>query len=171
MNYIGYSSCDLVNGEGLRCVLWCTGCNHRCTFCQSKMSWKFSAGLYFDEIIQEKIIKDLKNPFIDGITLSGGDSMHPRNVISLLPFVQRIKKELPDKTVWCYTGYTFEQLKENLLQSQFLSLIDILIDGKFVKELYEPDLLFRGSSQQRIIDVQKSLTTNKVCLYLDGNYK
>lgn len=75
-------------------------------FCQSKVSWKFSAGLYFDEIIQEKIIKDLRNPFIDGITLSGGDSMHPRNVINLLPFVQRIKKELPNKTVWCYTGYT-----------------------------------------------------------------
>jgi anaerobic ribonucleoside-triphosphate reductase activating protein len=121
--------------------------------------------------MQDQVIKDLSNPYITGLTVSGGDCLHPRNAKDLLPFLQRVKLELPEKDIWCWTGHTFEELKNNLLQAQHLEYIDILVDGKFVKELYEPDLLFRGSSNQRIIDVQKSLTTNRICLYLEGNYK
>ena len=171
MNYLSYNKCDVVNGTGVRCVLWCSGCTHKCQGCFSKESWKFCNGLPFNQEMQDKIINDLKPDYISGLTLSGGDCLHPRNAKDLLPFLQRVKLELPEKDIWCWTGHTFQELKNNLLQAQCLDYIDILVDGKFVKELYEPDLLFRGSSNQRIIDVQKSLTTNRICLYLEGNYK
>ena len=171
MNYLSYNKCDVLNGTGVRCVLWCSGCTHKCQGCFSEESWKFSAGLPFDKEMQDQVMKDLSNPYITGLTVSGGDCLHPRNAKDLLPFLQRVKLELPEKDIWCWTGHQFEDLKNNLLQAQCLEYIDYLVDGKFVKELYEPDLLFRGSSNQRIIDVKKSLTEDKICLYLNGNYK
>ena len=171
MNYFSYKKCDLSNGSGCRCSIWFSGCTHHCDGCFNKESWKFSAGLPFDKEMQDQVIKDLSNPYITGLTVSGGDCLHTRNAKDLLPFLQRVKLELPEKDIWCWTGHQFEELKNNLLQAQCLDYIDILIDGTFIKELYEPNLLFRGSSQQRIIDVQKSLTANRICLYLEGNYK
>ena len=171
MNIYSYLKCDVANGDGLRVVCFFSGCGHHCEGCYSKETWKFSAGLPFDKQMQDQVIKDLSNPYTTGLTVSGGDCLHPRNAKDLLPFLQRVKLELPEKDIWCWSGHTFQELKNNLLQAQCLEYIDILVDGKFIKDLYEPDLLFRGSSNQQIIDVQKSLTTNKVCLYLDGNYK
>ena len=93
--------------------------------------------------------------------------MHPRNAVDLIPFVKRIKEELPSKNIWCYTGYVLEDLLENEIQKELLSLIDVLIDGKFVKELYNPNLKWKGSANQRVIDVKKSLAQNEIVLYDD----
>ena len=108
MNYLSYNKCDVVNGTGVRCVLWCSGCTHKCQGCFSKESWKFSNGLPFNQEMQDKIINDLKPDYIYGLTLSGGDSMHPRNAVDLIPFIKRIKEDLPSKDIWCYTGYVLE---------------------------------------------------------------
>ena len=171
MNIYSYLKCDVANGDGLRVVCFFSGCGHHCEGCYSKETWKFSAGLPFDKEMQDRVMKDLSNPYITGLTVSGGDCLHPRNAKDLLPFLQRVKLGLPEKDIWCWSGHTFQELKNNLLQAQCLEYIDYLVDGKFVKELYEPDLLWRGSKNQRIIDVKKSLTEDKICLYLQGNYK
>lgn len=171
MNYSEYYSFDTTNGDGVRCTLFISGCSHHCEGCFNKETWKFSAGEHFTQQMQDQVIKDLSNPYIDGLSLLGGDPLHPRNAAELLPFLQRVKKELPDKSIWCWTGYKFEDLKKNLIQEQCLWYLDYVVDGKFVKELYEPDLLFRGSLNQRIIDVKKSLTTDQIFLYNNGNYK
>ena len=151
MNYLSYNKCDVLNGTGVRCVLWCSGCPHKCQGCFSKESWKFCNGLPFDQEIQDKIINDLKPHYISGLTLRGGDSMHPRNAVELIPFVKRIKEELPSKNIWCYTGYVLEDLLDNEIQKELLSLIDVLVDGPFVQELADSSLKFRGSSNQKIL--------------------
>ena len=151
MNYISYNKCDVLNGAGVRCVLWCSGCIHQCQGCFSKESWKFCNGLPFDQEIQDRIINDLKPNYISGLTLSGGDSMHPRNAADLIPFVKRVKEDLPSKNIWCYTGYILEDLFDNEIQKELLSLIDVLVDGPFVQELADSSLKFMGSSNQRIL--------------------
>ena len=171
MNIYSYLKCDVANGAGLRVVCFFSGCSHHCEGCYSKETWKFSAGYLFDKQMQNQVIKDLSNPYITGLTVSGGDCLHPRNAKYLLPFLQRVKLELPEKDIWCWSGHTFQELKNNLLQAQCLEYIDILVDGKFVKDLYDPDLQWRGSKNQKIIDVQKSLLTNSIVLWNNGNYK
>ena len=151
MNYLSYNKCDVLNGTGVRCVLWCSGCTHKCKGCFSKESWKFCNGLPFNQEIQDKIITDLKPDYISGLTLSGGDSLHPRNAIDLIPFVKRIKEELPSKNIWCYTGYVLEDLFDNETQKELLSYVDVLVDGLFVQELADSSLKFKGSSNQRIL--------------------
>ena len=151
MNYLSYNKCDVLNGTGVRCVLWCSGCTHKCQGCFSKESWKFCNGLPFNQEIQDKIISDLKPDYISGLTLSGGDSMHPRNAIDLIPFIKRIKEELPSKNIWCYTGYVLEDLLGNEIQKELLSSIDVLVDGPFVQELADSSLKFHGSSNQKIL--------------------
>ena len=151
MKYLSYNKCDVLNGSGVRCVLWCSGCTHKCQGCFSEESWKFCNGLPFNREIQDRIINDLKPDYISGLTLSGGDSMHPRNAVDLIPFVKRIKEELPSKNIWCYTGYILEDLLDNEIQKELLSLIDVLVDGPFVQELADSSLKFRGSSNQKIL--------------------
>ena len=151
MNYLSYNKCDVLNGTGVRCVLWCSGCIHKCKGCFSNESWKFCNGLPFNQEMQDKIITDLKPDYISGLTLSGGDSLHPRNAIDLIPFVKRIKEELPSKNIWCYTGYVLEDLFDNEIQKELLSYVDVLVDGPFVQELADSSLKFRGSSNQRIL--------------------
>ena len=151
MNYLSYNKCDVLNGTGVRCVLWCSGCIHQCQGCFSKESWKFCNGFPFDQEIQDRIINDLKPDYISGLTLSGGDSLHPRNAVDLIPFIKRIKEELPSKNIWCYTGYVLEDLLDNETQKELLSLIDVLVDGPFVQELADSSLKFRGSVNQKIL--------------------
>ena len=151
MNYLSYNKCDVLNGTGVRCVLWCSGCTHKCQGCFSKESWKFCNGLPVNREMQDKIINDLKPDYISGLTLSGGDSLHPRNAVDLIPFVKRIKEELPSKNIWCYTGDVLEDLFDNEIQKELLSLIDVLVDGPFVQELADSSLKFMGSSNQRIL--------------------
>ena len=170
MNIYSYLKCDVANGAGLRVVCFFSGCSHHCEGCYSKETWTFSAGLPFDKQMQDQVIKDLSNPYTTGLTVSGGDCLHPRNAKDLLPFLQRVKLELPEKDIWCWTGHTFQELKNNLLQAQCLEYIDILIDSKFDKSLYSSDLIFRGSSNQKIIDVQSSLKHNQLVLWRNGEY-
>ncbi len=150
MNYLQYYPVDIVNGEGTRCTLFVSGCTHGCKGCYNQKSWSFSAGVSFGIEMEEQILKDLKDTRIkrQGLTLSGGEPLHPRNVEALLPLVQRVKRECPDKDIWVWTGYKLEELDE--YQRQMLPYIDVLIDGKFIQEQADPSLVWRGSANQVI---------------------
>ncbi|QCE34672.1 anaerobic ribonucleoside-triphosphate reductase-activating protein [Acetobacteraceae bacterium] len=150
MNYHKYYPVDVVNGEGTRCTLFVAGCEHKCRGCYNKTTWKPDSGLPFTQEIEDRILTDLKDQRIkrQGLSLSGGDPLHPHNVPAILKLVKRVKTECPSKDVWLWTGYT----KENLTaaQAEILDFIDVLIDGKFVEELKDPALFWRGSSNQVI---------------------
>ncbi len=152
MNYVQYYPTDIVNGEGTRCTLFVSGCTHACRGCYNKKSWSFCAGLPFDEKMEAQILQDLKDTRIkrQGLTLTGGDPLHPRNLAVLLPFVKRVKHECPDKDLWVWTGYTLAELKADTLQRQILPYIDVLIDGKFEQDKADPSLVWRGSANQII---------------------
>lgn len=148
MHYLQYYPVDIVNGEGTRCTLFVSGCEHGCKGCYNQKSWSFSAGVLFDQTMEDQIIRDLKDTRIkrQGLSLSGGDPLHPRNVPILLALVQRVKRECPEKDIWLWTGYKLDELNEE--QQQMLPYIDVLIDGKFIKALADPSLIWRGSANQ-----------------------
>ncbi|MDH2926388.1 anaerobic ribonucleoside-triphosphate reductase-activating protein [Lonepinella koalarum] len=156
MNYLQYYPVDIVNGEGTRCTLFVSGCEHACKGCYNQKSWSFSAGLPFDNAMEQQIIRDLQDTRIkrQGLTLSGGDPLHPRNVECLLPFVKRVKQQCPDKDIWLWTGYTLAELTDQ--QRQMLPYIDVLIDGKFIQEQADPSLVWRGSANQVIYRLKES---------------
>ncbi|QCQ57671.1 hypothetical protein ACHELOUS_74 [Vibrio phage Achelous] len=155
MNYMNYYPTDVVNGEGTRCVLFVSGCSHGCKGCYNEVAWNPNNGHEFTQELEDQIIKDLQDTRIKrkGITLSGGDPMHKRNAQQLVQLCHRIKTECPGKDIWLYTGYALEELKEdkNPYRQALLGYTDVLVDGKFEQELYDPGLRFRGSSNQRII--------------------
>ena len=155
---------DIANGEGIRVTLFVSGCRNHCKGCFQPETWDFNYGQEFDEHTEEFIIKSLKSDYIAGLTLLGGDPFEPENAFDLIGFLKKIKALYPHKTVWCYTGYVFENLITNPLYKQMLQLIDVLVDGKFEQELYQVGLKFRGSTNQRIIDVQKSLEQKETIL-------
>lgn len=177
MNYANIKFNDIANGEGIRVSLFVSGCTHHCKNCFNKVAWDFNYGNEFTREIEDKIIKALAPEHINGLTLLGGEPMEPANQKGLLPFVKRVKEIYPNKTIWCYSGYLFD--KELLSESrahcawtkELLSYIDILVDGKFVDELKDITLRFKGSSNQRVIDVQKSLALNTVVLSPYNNKK
>ncbi|MFZ7155395.1 anaerobic ribonucleoside-triphosphate reductase-activating protein [Avibacterium avium] len=150
MNYLQYYPIDIVNGEGTRCTLFVSGCEHACKGCYNQKSWSFNAGIPFDKAMEDQIIRDLQDQRIkrQGLSLSGGDPLHPRNVPTLLALVKRVKTECPDKDIWLWTGYKLAELND--LQRQMLPYIDVLIDGKFIKEQADPSLIWRGSANQMI---------------------
>lgn len=170
MNYANIKYNDIANGEGVRTSLFVSGCTHHCKGCFNSEAWDFNYGKPFDKEIEDAIIESLAPEHINGLTLLGGEPMEPANQIGLLPFLKRVKATYPNKTIWCYSGYLFD--KELLSPSrahipqtkELLSLIDILVDGKFVLELKDITLRFKGSSNQRVIDVKKSLKEGKVVL-------
>ncbi len=171
MNYATVKYFDIANGLGIRTSLFVSGCTHRCKNCFNSEAWDFNYGKPFDDKIQEEIINSLKNPFCDGLSLLGGEPFEPSNQKGLLPFLKRAKKEIPNLNIWCYTGYLFDEelLKDSRAKTEdtieMLKLIDVLVDGKFVEELKNLNLRFKGSENQRIIDVKKSLQENQVILY------
>ena len=168
MNYAEIKTCDIANGEGVRVSLFVSGCTHHCNNCFNKETWSFDYGKPFTDETEDYIIKELKPGYIDGLTLLGGEPFEPQNQRTLLPFLRRVRGLYPNKNIWCYTGYLFD--KELLNESrarceatdEMLSLIDVLVDGEFVQELYSITLQFKGSSNQRIIDVKKSLNSKTV---------
>lgn len=168
MNYGEIKNYDIANGEGVRVSLFVSGCTHHCKNCFNPDTWSFEYGKPFTKETEDYIIECLSPNYIDGLSLLGGEPFEPQNQEVLLPFLRRIKNELPNKTIWCYTGYLFDRelLSESRARCEFtdemLSLIDVLVDGEFVQALHDISLAFRGSSNQRIIDVQKSLITGKV---------
>lgn len=168
MNYGEIKTFDIANGEGVRVSLFVSGCTHHCKNCFNTETWDFNYGEPFTKDTEDKIINELSPDYIDGLSLLGGEPFEPSNQSALLPFLRRVRQEFPDKTIWCYTGYLFddELLNESRARcehtDEMLSLIDVLVDGEFKQDLYDISLSFRGSSNQRIIDVKKSLETGNV---------
>ncbi len=175
MNYATIKWCDIANGEGVRISIFVSGCTHRCKNCFNEIAWDFSYGERFDENIQNRILNELSAEYIAGLSLLGGEPLEPQNQEGLFAFVQKVKELYPQKSIWCYTGFIFDEatgaLKETnkniAITQRLLSLFDVLVDGAFVEELKDIRLKFRGSSNQRVIDVQKSLQEKKVVLYLE----
>lgn len=171
MNYGEIKNYDIANGEGVRVSLFVSGCTHHCKNCFNPETWNFEYGKPFTKETENYIIECLKPDYIDGLSLLGGEPFEPQNQAVLLPFLRRVRAELPDKNIWCYTGYLFD--KELLSDSrarceytnEMLSLIDVLVDGEFVQDLYDISLSFRGSSNQRIIDVKTSLENGEIKLH------
>lgn len=148
MNYHQYYPVDVVNGPGTRCTLFVAGCAHQCRGCYNQSTWRPDSGRPFTTALADKIIADLNDPRIarQGLSLSGGDPLHPANVAEVLRLVQRVRAECPGKDIWLWTGYRLAEL--DAAQQQVTALINVLIDGKFEQELRDPALIWRGSSNQ-----------------------
>ncbi|MFO6423797.1 anaerobic ribonucleoside-triphosphate reductase-activating protein [Motilimonas sp. KMU-193] len=150
MHYQKYYSVDVVNGPGTRCTLFVSGCEHACKGCYNQATWRCDAGLPFDQTMVETIINDLNDPRIKrrGLSLSGGDPLHPNNLEAVLDLLQQVKARTQGKDIWCWTGYTLNNLSP--AQQKVVELVDVLIDGPFEQELADPSLKWRGSSNQII---------------------
>ncbi|CAH0536911.1 anaerobic ribonucleoside-triphosphate reductase-activating protein [Vibrio marisflavi] len=150
MNYHKYYPVDVVNGEGTRCTLFVSGCEHQCRGCYNQSTWSPSSGKRYSHELEEQIIADLLDSRIKrkGLSLSGGDPLHPKNLDAILQLVTRVKKECQGKDIWMWTGYTLEQLDSK--QKQIVDMVDVLVDGKFDQERADPSLVWRGSSNQII---------------------
>lgn len=147
MNYIGLNKYDTANGTGIRVSLFVSGCTLCCKGCFNKESWKFNAGLPFTETVKNEIIEELKKPWISGFSLLGGDPLEPKLYDDVLNLVMSIKREMPNKDIWLWTGRLYEDEKNN----EIFKYIDVLIDGPFIQELKDSNLKYRGSSNQRIL--------------------
>lgn len=158
MKYHNITKDDMVNGDGLRVVLWVSGCEHKCKGCHNQITWDKNCGLDFNECTKEEIFKELQKDYIQGITLSGGDPLHIDNRESIYLLVKEIKSNFPMKDIWLYTGYVWEEIKD----LEVIKYIDVLVDGKFVQSLASKSYKWAGSTNQRIIDVKKSLRENKI---------
>lgn len=150
MNYHQYYPVDVVNGPGTRCTLFVSGCVHECEGCYNKSTWRLNSGMPFTQEMEDRIIADLNDTRIkrQGLSLSGGDPLHPQNVPDILRLVERVHRDCPGKDIWIWTGYLLSELTEQ--QMKVVDLINVLIDGKFVLALKDPSLLWRGSSNQVI---------------------
>ena len=173
MNYGEIKTTDIANGIGVRVSLFVSGCTHHCKGCFNQQTWDFNFGLPYTEATEESILSALAPDYIEGLTLLGGEPFEPDNQRALLPLLKKLRERMPSKTVWCYSGYLFD--KELLADSrarcevtdEMLSYLDVLVDGRFVEAQKSLMLKFRGSSNQRIIDVKKSLEAGSVILYMD----
>ena len=168
MKYAAIKSCDIANGPGVRVSLFVSGCRHHCKDCFNPETWDFAYGQPFDEAVMEHILALMAPDYIRGITYLGGEPFEPENQRELLPFVRNFKALYPNKTVWCYSGYTWEQLtgKEPCaarceVTDELLQLLDVLVDGEFVQAKHDISLRFCGSSNQRLLDVPKTLTAGQ----------
>lgn len=157
---------DIADGPGVRVSLFVSGCTHHCDECFNPETWDFKYGDEFTQETEDQILTDLDHDYIKGLTLLGGEPFEDQNSKVLVPFVNRVRDRFPDKTIWCYSGYTFEEILESK-SKDLLELLDVLVDGEFKIDLKVLNLRFRGSSNQRIIDVQSSLSSGKIVLWSD----
>lgn len=168
MNYGEIKNCDIANGEGVRVTLFVSGCTHHCKGCFNPETWNFSYGKPFTEATVEELLAKLTPDFINGLTLLGGEPFEPDNQRALLPLLRRVRRELPSKNIWAYTGYTLESdlLSESRARcectDEMLSLLDVLVDGEFIQEQKNISLSFRGSENQRLIDMPRTLQAGHV---------
>lgn len=186
MNYLKIEHEDVCNGTGLRVVLWLSGCSHHCYNCQNPQTWNPDSGIPFDESAKQEIFNELSKDYISGITFSGGDPLHENNLDEVLKLVQEIRISFSEKTIWLYTGFEWNQIMnmqvmqpifsckdleskiQNILKRQeIIKMCDVLVDGEYIDEQKDLSLKFRGSKNQRVIDVKQSLAQNKVILYCD----
>lgn len=161
MNYHNITKDDMLNGDGLRVVLWVAGCTHHCHNCQNPITWDVTGGLPFDEAAEKELFDDLRHPHISGITFSGGDPLHPFNRDEVFRLIKKVRTELPEKTIWLYTGFLWEEIKD----IPDIADIDVVCEGKFVQELLDNKKHWVGSTNQRVVDVKKSLETGEVVLH------
>ena len=171
MHYAKIKWTDISNGPGVRVSLYVSGCRNHCKGCFNPETWDFDYGELFTKEVEDSIIEGMKPEYIKGFTLVGGDPFEPENQKALAPFLKRLRAEYPDKSFWCFTGYDFEKdlltgkLGDINLVTDMLSCLDVLVDGRFVEELKDIKLKFKGSSNQRTILVQPSLKTDEVVLW------
>ncbi len=170
MHYSTIKDCDIANGIGVRITLFVSGCTNHCKNCFQPQTWDFDYGEPFTEETEEKLLEMLKPDYINGLTLLGGEPMEPQNQRALVPFLKRVREAYPNKNIWCFTGFTYEVLKTDgshprcEVTDEMLSLIDVLVDGRYVDELKDLTLQFRGSSNQRLIDMVKTRENGEVTL-------
>lgn len=175
MNYASIKKTDIANGVGVRVSLFVSGCTHHCKECFNPETWNFEYGNPFTDEVEEELLQALSPSHIKGLTLLGGEPMEPENQRALVPFLRKVKERFPDKTIWCYTGYTLESdlwgsCADGLgrtgrarceVTEEFLSMLDILVDGEFQIDLKDIRLKFRGSSNQRILDMKETMKERK----------
>ena len=163
MNYATIKPVDIANGPGVRVSLFVSGCTHRCKGCFNEEAWDFQFGKHFTQEVQEQLLSSLDHDYIEGLTLLGGEPMEPSNQEALLPFIRAVRERLPQKTIWCFTGYDFEKdilgrmMEASSVTRELIPLFDVMVDGKFVAEKRNLRLKFRGSENQRVLNVKKSL--------------
>ena len=183
INYHNITHDDMNNGDGLRVVLWLSGCSHHCYNCQNPQTWNPDSGIPFDESAKQEIFNELSKDYISGITFSGGDPLYENNLDEVLKLVKEIRISFPDKTIWLYTGYDFDILNskyneykytpfaanadEWLTRWEIISNIDVLVDGEYIDEQKDLTLKWRGSKNQHVINVKESIKNNKIILYCD----
>ena len=190
INYHNITHDDMNNGDGLRVVLWLSGCSHHCYNCQNPQTWNPDNGIPFDESAKQEIFNELSKDYISGITFSGGDPLHENNLDEVLKLVQEIRISFPEKTIWLYTGFEWNEImnykikadlcednasfekhiKEDLSmikRKNIISNVNVLVDGEYIDEQKDLTLKFRGSKNQHVIDVKQSLAQNKIVLYCD----
>lgn len=179
MNYHNITHDDMLNGSGLRVVLWVSGCSHHCKGCQNPQTWNPKSGILFDENAKEELFTELSKDYISGITFSGGDPLYIENVPEVLELIKEIKEKYSTKTIWLYSGYTWEQIMqiefsnsdlvpnyENIYdyRKEIIKLCDVFVDGEYIEDKRDISLKWCGSSNQRIIDVQKSIGENRIMM-------
>lgn len=172
MNYLGIDKTSISNGPGVRVVLWVSGCTCRCEGCQNPESWDFNSGKLFDDNVKNELFEALGKPYIQGITFSGGHPLENKNVEELYLLIKEIKEKFQTKDIWLYTGYTWEQIfpqvcldmfnVNNLYRKEAVKMCDVIVDGPYIEKQRDITLKFRGSKNQRLIDVKKTFKQNKI---------
>lgn len=192
MNYIKIDTEDVCNGDGLRVVLWLSGCSHHCYNCQNPQTWDANSGILFDESAKEELFKELNKDYISGLTLTGGDPLYEANLDGVLSLVNKIRLSLPEKTIWLYSGYKVEKIYNNKfilspsahdianiepdyivveesnkdrLRSEIISKCTVMVDGQYMDSKRDITLQWRGSSNQRVINVQQSIQKGEIVLW------
>lgn len=151
MNYHNINHNDMLNGDGIRVTLFVSGCNHHCKGCQNPQTWDYNSGILFDEDAKEEIFEELSKDYISGLTLSGGDPLAPQNREEILKLCKEVKEKFPTKNIWCYTGYLYDQVKD----LPIMNYIDVLVDGPFIESLLDVNFPYRGSTNQKIIELKE----------------
>lgn len=174
MHYGNIKYCDIANGEGVRTTLFVSGCSHHCAGCFQPETWDFSFGEPFTDAVADAVIESLQPSWIDGLTFLGGEPMEPENQACVLALVRRVRSSCPGKTVWCYTGDVYEDLanpaspRHTACTDELLASLDVLVDGPYVEALHDVSLRFRGSRNQRVIDMPATRAAGSVVLWSDG---
>lgn len=161
MRYHNITTDDMLNGDGLRTVLWVAGCTHRCRGCHNPITWDVDGGIPFDEAAETELFEKLAPDYISGITFSGGDPLHPNNRAEVTRICKRVREDFPQKDVWLYTGFTFEEISD----LEIVPLLDVIVDGRFILEQLDAKLHWKGSANQRVIDVKETLKLGKIVLF------
>ena len=172
MNYATIKNCDIANGPGVRVSLFVSGCTHHCKGCFNEVAWDFDYGQPFSNETIQTILDMMKPSYIKGLTLLGGEPFEPQNQGPIVELLRQVKKTYPDKSIWAFSGYLFEKITSRTLGDwavtrEFLSSLDVLVDGPFVEEKKNLALRFRGSENQRLIDVPATLASGKIVLWED----